>query len=125
MLEKNKEIVMNFFELTFNQHQPREAAIRYLHESYIQHNPNAPDGREAFYTLFEKYFQDYPLSHVEIRRIIADENMVVLHVLAKKYPDDCGEIVAEFFRIEDQKIIEHWDVISALPEHSMNSNGVI
>ena len=30
--------------------------------------------------------------------------------------------LADFFRIEDGKVVEHWDVVQAVPDKSANSN---
>ena len=121
----NKEIVVNFFKLTFNDHQPRKAAELYIGDPYIQHNPHVTNGAPAFFEFFEDFFKQYPESFVEIKRAIAEDDFVVLHVIAKKNPEDLGEAVAEFFRLENGKIIEHWDVVSKIPNAAKNSNGVV
>ena len=46
MLEKNKRLVRDFYDLAFNQHHPVEAAERFLAVDYIQHNPGVADGRQ-------------------------------------------------------------------------------
>lgn len=43
-LDQNKQIVREFYELAFNGKQPAEAVERYVGSTYIQHNPQAPDG---------------------------------------------------------------------------------
>jgi len=32
--------------------------------------------------------------------------------------------LADFFRLEDGKVVEHWDVIQPVPENSANANGI-
>ena len=47
-VEQNKKNVVDFYDLMFNQCQPRQAMERYAGERYIQHNPMVADGKEAF-----------------------------------------------------------------------------
>lgn len=114
MIEENKRIVLAFFDLCFNRHQPKMAAKTYLGEPYIQHNPQVANGIDAFVRFFESFFDDYPHFYVTVNRIIAEKDIVVLHVLAKKSHADAGEEVVEFFRMKNGKIVEHWDVISPI-----------
>ncbi len=123
-IQKNKQLVSAFIDLAFVQKKPEEAAERYLGEPYIQHNPNAKDGRDAFGTLFASIFKDYPDSEVITKRILAEGDLVMLHIHAKKHPEDLGEAVAEIFRIENDKIVEHWDIVQNVPKHSANSHGM-
>lgn len=59
-LEHNKQNVMAFYDLMFNQCRPREAIERYAGEQYIQHNPGVADGKEGFIAYFEEAARDYP-----------------------------------------------------------------
>lgn len=56
--------------------------------------------------------------------MIAEGDFVVVHHYARRNPGDRGEAFIDIFRIKDGKIIEHWDVIQAVPEHSANENGM-
>jgi predicted SnoaL-like aldol condensation-catalyzing enzyme len=44
-LEQNKQNVMAFYDLMFNQCQPAEAIERYVGDVYIQHNPAVAGGK--------------------------------------------------------------------------------
>ena len=39
-------------------------------------------------------------------------------------PDNPGRALADFFRLEDGKVVEHWDVIQDIPATSANDNGM-
>lgn len=120
--EKNKKLVRDFYELAFNQHRPTEAAKKYIGEQYIQHNPNVPNGAEAFYGFFEGFFKEHPKSRVDIKRILADGDLVALHLHSKVDEHDPGLAIVDIFRVENGKIVEHWDVIQPVPEKAANSN---
>jgi predicted SnoaL-like aldol condensation-catalyzing enzyme len=115
-LERNKQTVVEFYELAFNGKQPEQAVEKYVGSRYVQHNPQAPDGPEAFIG-FVKAFPD---ASVDIRRVFADGDIVVTHSLLKFAPDDRGTVAADFFRLEDGKVVEHWDVLQPFPEESAN-----
>ena len=120
--EQNKKLVRDFYELAFNQHKPTEAAKKYIGEKYIQHNPNVPNGAEAFYGYFEGFFKQHPKSHVDIKRILADGDLVALHLHSRIDENDRGRAIVDIFRIENGRIVEHWDVIQQVPEKAANTN---
>lgn len=120
--ETNKKLVRDFYEMAFNQHKPTEAAKKYIGSKYIQHNPMVPNGAAAFYGYFEGHFKEHPKSHVIIHRAIADGDLVALHLNSKEDEKDPGRAIVDIFRVENGKIVEHWDVIQAVPATTANGN---
>jgi predicted SnoaL-like aldol condensation-catalyzing enzyme len=57
---------------------------------------------------------------VDIRRVMAEGDIVVTHSLVKFTADDPGSVAADFFRLEDGKVVEHWDVLQPWPKESAN-----
>ncbi len=120
--ESNKKVVTEFYEMAFNQHKPTEAAKKYLGDKYIQHNPMVPNGAAAFYGFFEGFFKKYPKSHVIIHRVLADGDLVALHLHSKLDEKDLGRAVVDIFRLENGKIVEHFDVVQNVPAKTANGN---
>jgi predicted SnoaL-like aldol condensation-catalyzing enzyme len=120
--QENKQIVTAFYELAFNQHKPAEAARKYVAPPYTQHNPTVADGPEGFNQFAREFIKEHPNLKVTIFKTLADGDLVVLHVNIKMNESDRGLAVAEFFRLKDKKIVEHWDVMQPVPIESKNSN---
>jgi predicted SnoaL-like aldol condensation-catalyzing enzyme len=120
--ETNKETVLAFYNMAFNDKRPAEAVEKYGGEYYIQHNPQIPDGFEAFVGFVEGFTTQFPQLSVEFYRTAAEGDLVVTHSLLKTSPEDRGSAAADFFRLEDGKLVEHWDVIQPVPESAANEH---
>ena len=123
-IEQNKAITTAFYDLAFNQKRPDEAVSRYVGNTYIQHNPDFADGPQAFIAAVMGWVGACPSLRIEIKRIIAEGDFVVTHVFIKQNEKDLGIAAIDIFRLENGKIIEHWDVTRAIPEKSANGNAM-
>lgn len=120
--QQNKAIVTDFYEGVFLKHQVQAYADRYIGSQYIQHNPHVPDGKAPFVDYFTGYFKENPQAKSVIKRAVAEGDLVFLHVHAQENAQDLGTAIVDIFRVENGKIVEHWDVQQAVPEKSANNN---
>jgi predicted SnoaL-like aldol condensation-catalyzing enzyme len=121
-LEHNKSTVVAFFTRAFNDHEPADAVARYVGPKYIQHNPDTPDGAAAFIDSTTKLITVCPALSVEVKRVIAEGDLVVTHDLVRRSADDRGFAGIDIFRLENGKIVEHWDARQPVPEKTANNN---
>jgi predicted SnoaL-like aldol condensation-catalyzing enzyme len=122
-LEANKQTVLEFYDLIINK-KDFAAAQPYLGSYYRQHNPlvaEGPEGLEAFIAWLKG---EYPDARSEVKQIFADGDSVILHVHSMRPPHPRGRAIIEIFRLEEGKIVEHWDTIQEIPETAANDNGM-
>ena len=122
--QRNKNNAKAFYDLMFNQCQPREAIEEYVGDVYIQHNPEVADGKDAFINYFEQMASKFPGKKVEFKRAVAEDNLVVLHC-HQTWPNDHDYAGIDIFRFDENgKIVEHWDVLQIVPDKSANNNSM-
>ena len=119
--EANRKIVLDFYEKGLNQ-KDADAAIAYMGNRYVQHNPNAADGPEGLRKFIAFLREKFPNSRSEIKRSFVDGDYVILHVHAVREPGTRGSAIVDIFKLENGKIVEHWDVVQPIPENPANSN---
>jgi predicted SnoaL-like aldol condensation-catalyzing enzyme len=49
---------------------------------------------------------------------------VIIHVHAKRQAEELGLAIVDIFRLEQGKIVEHWDVRQPVTENAANTNGM-
>jgi predicted SnoaL-like aldol condensation-catalyzing enzyme len=114
---------VDFYEKGLNQ-KDFEAASKYFGSRYTQHNPRAADGPEGFRAFLQFLREKFPQSRSEIKRVFADGDYVILHVHAVREPGTRGVAIVDIFKLENGKIVEHWDVVQEIPEQAANPNGM-
>ncbi|MGN6445227.1 nuclear transport factor 2 family protein [Amnibacterium sp.] len=118
MAHGNRELVTEFARIFYTERDPRTAFARFVSPDYIQHNPGLEDGPEAAVEGLEPKFRAEG-ARFEIQRILVDGDLAVVHVRASR-PGAPPAAVADFYRIADGLLVEHWDVLQPVPAESAN-----
>jgi len=118
---KNKKLVLKFYR-DFYVNQKLDVAAKYVSERIKQHRPNIADGLKAMVDEYVDYLKDHQGHKESIKRVIAEGDLVALHVAAIDGPAQVA--VVDIYRVQGGKIVEHWDVCQAVPETSANQNSM-
>lgn len=119
LTERNRALVTDFARLFYADRNVRAAFERYVAADYIQHNPAILDGREAAIAMLEPKFSA-PGASFEVKRILVDGDMAMIHLRGRPSPDNPGGAVADIYRLQDGKIVEHWDVLQPIQPNTVN-----
>jgi len=123
LTQANKALVTKAFD-ELMVHKDLSALDRYWDPGYLQHNPQMLSGVPAAKAGLGGYFASAPQLTVTPKRIIAEGDLVAVHSHYVNYPGDRGSAILDLFRVRNGKIVEHWDIIQAVPETSANGNGM-
>jgi predicted SnoaL-like aldol condensation-catalyzing enzyme len=123
-LARNKKFAYDFWRVVLEAHHV-ELGPNYMQESYIQHNPNFPTGRDGILNAISHApkLDIQPTIQRPLVNIIAEGDLVVLSWVNTRPIDPMDESKTytttsfDMFRIEKGKIAEHWDSSALTPTH--------
>eukprot|EP00540_Astrosyne_radiata_P023508 CAMPEP_0116850918 /NCGR_PEP_ID=MMETSP0418-20121206/16426_1 /TAXON_ID=1158023 /ORGANISM="Astrosyne radiata, Strain 13vi08-1A" /LENGTH=264 /DNA_ID=CAMNT_0004482867 /DNA_START=1037 /DNA_END=1831 /DNA_ORIENTATION=+ len=120
----NKEIMTNFLEtIVIPGHWDKIGTVL-SPEKYIQHNPNVGDGVETLQAYMKKVAEEgNGFIYEKLHRVVGEGAFVLTMAEGKQ-----GAVQTAFFdlwRLEDGMVVEHWDVVQAIPpaEQQKHKNG--
>lgn len=91
-------------------------------DAYRQHNPSFGDGIETLGAAFaESAANGAAIQYTKVHKILGEGNFVFMMSEGKM-----GEIPTAYFdlfRLEEGKIVEHWDTVSEIPAEMAHANG--
>jgi predicted SnoaL-like aldol condensation-catalyzing enzyme len=115
----NKKMVADFYQSLFG--DKNLAAIdQYIGDTYIQHNPSLPDGKDTLKKAFAVGFKGQPKDTVDVKHLGSDGNFVYIHTKSKRGNKIYSTI--DIYRLDNGKIAEHWDVMQEVPAKSANAH---
>jgi predicted ester cyclase len=123
-LDANKRLIRDYIETAINKRQP-EAVEKYVAGDFVEHNPRLPPGlagKKQFIASLIAGFSDY---HGEVQEMMAEGDKIATRTRWTGTQDGpfAGRpatgnkldfTTADFFRVENGKVVEHWDVVDTL-----------
>lgn len=119
LTERNRTIVTAFAHQFYDLRDVSGAFERFVAPDYVQHNPGIADGRAAAIAALAPMFAR-PGSRFAVKRILVDGNMAMIHLHGRAGAEGTGGAVADIYRLEKGRIVEHWDVLQPMPTKSAN-----
>ncbi|CAD6555558.1 hypothetical protein LMG27952_05843 [Paraburkholderia hiiakae] len=116
--EKNTTLVLEALETLFNR-KDYEKAAQFWSDTYVQHSRHVPAGRDGLFGLVRS------LSDIrfEYDMAIAKDDFVWVHSRYTSSATPAALIAVDILRIEDGKLVEHWDVLQDEPTRSESAGG--
>ena len=118
--DKNKAIVREAFDTLFNK-RDYAAAERFWSSGYIQHSAHIAPGREGLFDLVKSLPAE--LKH-ECELIMEEGDMVMVRGRFSGHGQPAPWIAADFLRLEDGIMTEHWDVIEGEASRKESLSGL-
>ncbi|QBQ99165.1 ester cyclase [Paraburkholderia pallida] len=116
--EKNTALVLEALETLFNK-KDYEKAAGFWSDTYIQHSQHVPAGREGLFGLV----RTLPDVRFEYDMVAANGDFVWVHSRYTNSATPTALIAMDILRIENGKLVEHWDVLQNEATRSESAGG--
>jgi predicted SnoaL-like aldol condensation-catalyzing enzyme len=122
--EINKKIAVALIEDVLMGKNPSKITDYISAEQYDQHNPGIKDGLNGIIEAVEYLnSQDNMFKYTKIHKVLGEGNFVL--TVSEGEWSGKSQAFYDLFRIEDGKVVEHWDVIQEIPTEGLaNNNGM-
>ncbi|MER9334201.1 ester cyclase [Mesorhizobium sp. M0293] len=120
MNTNNEQIVTHAYQRIFGD-LDISAVDDYMSKDFVQHNPTIADGPAGVKQLVQMLIsQGVDKQKVEFKHVIANGDIVILHTRYEMVGNEWRFI--DIYRVEDDKLVEHWDAMMQMPDTRANNN---
>ena len=116
----NKALVLAAFDTLFNK-RDYAAAERFWSPHYVQHSAHIEPGRDGLLNLIKGL---PPTLKYEPGTIVAEGDFVIVHGRFSGFGQPVNWIAADILRIENGRLVEHWDVIQDEATRASSKSGL-
>jgi predicted SnoaL-like aldol condensation-catalyzing enzyme len=112
LVRTNTHTVLAFEATVYTKHHVKEGFHRYVGPSFKQHDLQLPDDKDAAITALSNLLaNEFPHSRMVVERTVAQGDLVAVQVFwDQKHGESPGVDMVDIYRLENGKIVEHWDV---------------
>lgn len=115
----NVELIVGFVQRLMNDHDFDLVLREYGNPHYRQHNRSIPDGMPALVDYVKAFVKRFPDYSYDVKRVLADGDYVIFHSHITTRANDRGNDrkginVFDTWRVENGRIVEHWDSLQPL-----------
>ena len=123
LTDQNKELVLAFVNRVLKDGDLDRLTDFVSTEQYIQHNPRIGDGLDGLAAFLDSLAAEgQTMSYQQVHRAVGSGDMVA--VLSEMELGGAPMAVIDLFRVEDRRIVEHWDVMEEiLPRNQWVNSG--
>lgn len=101
----------------------RDAVYKYTGDRYTQHSTGVKDGPEGFIEFFATFLERNPVRDIQLVRKLVDGQYVFIQAYQDINNGQAKWITTDLFDTdENDKIIEHWDVIAPVSETTVSGH---
>lgn len=119
--DDNKRLAREFVQNVLVDRQDNLLQNYFRGNELIQHNPHMGDGVQEFFNVLIQWEKEgRPQTYTKINMVLGEGNFVL--ILSEGYFRGEHSAFYDLYRIEEDKIVEHWDVIEAIPEPEKRKN---
>ncbi len=121
-VEKNKQLAITAYQRIFGD-LDSTGIDEFMSKDFIQHNPSTPDGQDGVKALVQMLIsQGVPKQKIEFKHVVADGDIVFLHSRYEMAGKEWRFI--DIYRVENDKLVEHWDAMMQMPEQRAHNNSM-
>ncbi|MEM1322989.1 MAG: nuclear transport factor 2 family protein [Bacteroidota bacterium] len=122
--EANKKLVKNLVQDVLFGNNPGKITDYISTETYHQHNPAIKDGLQGLQEAFQYLAANNDMfQYKKLHQVIGEGNFIL--TISEGEWHGKGHAFYDLFRVQDGKLVEHWDIIQEIPtENLANDNGM-
>ena len=123
MATRNKAAAVEFLKLAASG-RVRDAYSKHVAHGFRHHNPFFRGDAASLRDAMEQNATKNPNKMLDVQSAIAEGDRVAVFSRVRQNPADRGGAVVHIFRFQNDRIVELWDIGQAVPEQSVNENGM-